>query len=212
MAVAGYGCTVKASGAAVAMTAEACALVSGNIYQITNTAKRIVDPATTLTVYENGIASVLAYTFNYLYGIVTFPSAPTTPITVTGAYLPVASVAESKGFTISLKPDLLDVTSFDSSGARSKRLGLLDADFKLERLSMFDDIDPVTGGLQTVESRFAAGTAYLLEFGLGGVYTFRAWVIAGELEASAEHDGLVAESVSFSASPQRAGAAWAFSA
>ena len=65
---AGYTGTVKASGAAVVMTAEACTSLGSNRYQITNTAKRIVDPNTALVVLENGVASVLAYTFDHLFG------------------------------------------------------------------------------------------------------------------------------------------------
>jgi predicted secreted protein len=211
VAKAGYTGTVKASGVAVVMTAEPLALVSGFVYQITNTAKRLIDPATALVVKENGVPSVLAYTVNYLYGIVTFPSAPTTPITVDGAYLPLANVAESKGYTLGLTQDMLDRTSFDSAGAMQKLAGLKDATVKLERVSINDDIDPVTGGVQSVESRFAAGTPYVIELGLGGTDSWRGWVTTAGVEIGASVDSLVAESVDFESSPQLAGAAWSFS-
>lgn len=215
---AGYSGTVKASGVAVVMTGEACTSLGGNRYQVTNSAKRIVDPNTNLVVLENGIASVLAYTFDHLFGIVSFPSAPTAPITVTGAYLPVESIAESKGFTVALSRDMLDTTSFDSAGARAKLAGLKDGTIKLDRVSAFDDIDTVTVGLQTVESRFAAGTPYVVELGLGGTDLFRAWCLTENLELGSAVDGLVTETVAFQLAPQpvtssilTARASWAFS-
>lgn len=212
MPVAGYTGTVKASGVAVAMVGEAMTLLTATKFQITNAAKRIVDPSVAILIYANAILQpATAYSFNYLFGIVTFFAPPAAPVTIDGSYLPVATIAESKGFTISLTQEMLDRTSFDSGGAVRKLAGLLDASFNLSRVSAFDDIDPVTGGLQSVESRFDAGTVYVIEFGIGGVDLLRAWVVTENLELGSEVDGLVTEEVAFQSSPQAAGAAWAFS-
>src|SRR5688500_17472698 len=126
MTVAAYPTTIKAGGAAVAFTEEATTEVTANtVFQITDTSKRIIDPATTLLVeydedgggagaYEE--ASHDEYSVDYLFGTVTFHSAlgASATVRVTGAYIPTTAIAQAKEFTLTTAADVLDKTPFNT--------------------------------------------------------------------------------------------------
>lgn len=116
--VGGYAATIKKSGTSTAMTAEACALVSGKTYQITNTAKRVIDYEAALTVLDNAVdhtADVVS--IDYLTGQVTFSSGYTVtgPVTVTGNYLPLAFLAKARGFSVTQTAAEIDTSDLESS-------------------------------------------------------------------------------------------------
>ena len=218
MALAGYSTTLKVSGVAVPVTGEACGLISGTnpnrLYQVTNTARRIWDPTAAITVKDGGVAvSSALYTFDYLFGFIQFAGYTVTgSITVDGSYLPVASITEVSSFKFSGNANLADVTSFDSAGYRAKLATLKDGsgDF-MAYSSPLSDIDPVTGGVQTLYTVLTGGTPKLLEanFG-GGAQILRAWVLLKELSIDAAVDGVVESRWSFETAPQRAGASVSF--
>jgi hypothetical protein len=120
-AAAGYQATIKKGGTSTSMTAEACSLVSGKTYQITNTAKRVIDYDTALTVYGNAIAIAASNieSIDYLTGKVTFISSytPTTPITITGNYMPMATFANCKAFTLTQSAAEIDTTVYETAQA-----------------------------------------------------------------------------------------------
>lgn len=218
MALAGHQTTLKVSGAAVAVTGEACTEISGanpnKLFQVTNTARRIWDPSAAITVKDGGVAvSSALYSFDYLFGFIQFAGyTQTGAITVDGSYLPVASIAEVSSFKFSGDANLADVTSFDSAGYRSKLATLKDGSGDLMAYSSpLNDIDPVTGGVQTLYSVLTGGTPKLFEasFG-GGAQILRAWVLLKEISVDAAIDGVVESTWSFETAPQRAGASVAF--
>jgi hypothetical protein len=212
-----FSCTLKVSGAAVPVTAEACSSISGanpnKLYQVTNTARRIWDPSVAPIVKDGGVTvSALLYTFDFLFGFIQFAGyTQTGAITVDGSYLPVASIAEVTEFSFNGKADLLDRTSYDSAGARQKVLGLVDSSGSLKMLSqLWDDLDPVTGGSQTMFAVFTSKTPKLLEFKVG-TYYLRWWVLLEGLSVSAAVAGLVETSATLAGSPQFApGAVFSF--
>jgi predicted secreted protein len=118
---AGYVATLKKTGTPTTMTAEATTFVSGKTYQITDTTKRAIDPDTAVSVYGNAIliAASNIESIDYLWGKVTFKSAytPTTPITITGKYLPLSAVARATGFTLTQQTDPVDDTDFATAQA-----------------------------------------------------------------------------------------------
>lgn len=218
MALAGYQASLKVSGVAVPVTNEACAFVSGSnpnkLYRVTNTARRIWDPTAAITVKDGGVTvSAALYTFDYLFGFIQFAGyTQTGAITVDGSYLPVASVAEVSSFKFSGSANLADVTSFDSAGYRAKLATLKEGsgDF-MAYSSPLSDIDPVTGGVQTLYSVLTGGTPKLLEVNFGaGASILRAWVMLKELGVDVAIDGVVESTWSYETAPQRAGASVAF--
>lgn len=116
--VGGYQASVKKSGTSTAMTTEACALVSGKTYQITDTTKRVIDYAAALTVFDNGVdhtADVVS--IDYLTGLVTFDAAYTVTgaVTVTGYYLPLATLAKARGFSVTQTAAEIDTTDLETA-------------------------------------------------------------------------------------------------
>lgn len=118
--VAGYNALISQGGTPTTMTAEACSLVSGKTYQITNAAHRVISYLDTLTVLDNAVnqtANVLSV--DYLNGLVTFLSTytPTGPVTVTGKYIPMTQIAKAKSFTLTQTSAAIDNTGYDDAQA-----------------------------------------------------------------------------------------------
>ena len=203
MPLAGYVAQIKLSGAAVAMTAEPCGLVGGNVFQITDASRRIVDPATAVVVKENGAPTTLAPTIDYLFGVITFPSAPTAPITIDGAFIPTYSVAECRGIAIGVSADLGDVSVFETSA--KKKLALLhDVSGSIDRLLLpLDDIDTVTGGTQSLDAWMIAGEWRVLDVLFAAGVRLRAFVIFGSYDVNASVEGLVEVSVAYEGAAQK---------
>lgn len=185
MAVAGFNCTVKLTGTSTSMTTEACTSISSTVFQVTNTAKRILDPDTALTVYDNG--SPVAdgdVTIDYLFGKITFGSPPTAPVTITANYLPTHAVAEGRSFSIQQTRDELESTAFNTTGVKSFILGLKQASGSIEGLDMLDtDIDAGAGSVVPA-TLHSAGTVKVLEVYLGGgtLGTWRGFVLLSGLQ------------------------------
>lgn len=199
MATPAFSAQVKVSGAAVAMTAEACSLVSGTTYQVTNTAKRIIDPTAAITVKDAGVAIPAAnVTVDALFGRFTLLSAPGGAVTVDASYLPTATIAETKGVELNVSADLGDATTFDSGGAKKKQTLLLDITGNLMRLALpLDDLDPVTGGLQTIDSWMKAGTPRLVDVLFTTGFRVRAWVLFKGYKVTGQLAGMVECTVDF---------------
>lgn len=212
MALAGHATRLKVSGAAVPVTGEACTSLGGGVYQVTNTARRIIDRSAAVVVKDTGTpVSATLWSFDYLFGKVTFSGySPTGAVTVDASYLPVATIAEVKSFSLQAGGDLADRTTFDSAGVKQRQATLRDASGSFVMLSSpLDDIDPVTGGTQSLHAVLTGGTPKLLETLFGTQY-LRQWVLLEGIEIGASVDGLVESSVSYQTAPAGSGAALAF--
>ncbi len=194
--------TVKVSGTAVAVTGEATTHGAGNLYQVTNTAKRIIDPNAAVVVKDGGVP-VLAKNvlINYLFGTFTLASPPGGAVTADFSYLPMNAIGEAKGYDFTRSRSLLDTTVFHATDKHRKRLaGLKDLSGSLKSLSPFNtDIDAGVGGVQSVDVFFNAGTPKLLEIrpGATGAY-FRAWILFSKEAQTAAVDALVEGNIDFS--------------
>lgn len=202
-ASAAWQAQVKVSGTAVAMLAEPCSLVSGTTYQVTNAAKRILDPAATFTVKDGGVPIPAAnVTIDGLFGKFTLASAPVGAVTVDGSYLPVADIGEAKAVEVSVSVDLLDKSVFGSQ-AKTRLAALLDYSATVGQLALpITDIDPVTGGVQSLETRRSGGTPMLLDWLIDGTNRVRAWLLIKDYKVGGKVDGLVEVNINFEGSSQ----------
>jgi hypothetical protein len=128
---AGYLATIKKSGTPTTTTGEAMTLVSGKTYQVTNSAKRLMDRTVVPIVKDNAVDHTSdVESYDYLNGTVTFKSAftPTTPITMDYTYLPTAVVGCSNEFTLTQSANANDNTCMDTAqgndGNRTFEYGL----------------------------------------------------------------------------------------
>lgn len=212
MALAGYATTLKVAGTAVPVVNEASTGLGGGVWQVTNTARRIWEPSAAVTVKDAAVTvAANLWSFDYLFGKVTFTGyTPSGAVTVDGSYLPTGPVAEVRSFNLSIKPNILDRTTFDSGGVKQKLSGLGDASGSFEFLSMpTADLDAGTGGDQSLVS-FNAGAVFKVFELKVGTWFFRAFIAIESIEESAQVDGLVQGTANFQTAPQRAGAAMGF--
>lgn len=188
--LAGYNATVYRSGAAVSMTGEACTSVSGSVYRITNSAKRVLDPASAQSVIDNGTPlSDSAVHINFATGVITKVSGSFTgPVTVTGSYLPLLAEANASSFEISADAELIDDTVMSSTTEFRSRgtLGLRDISGSVTIYDVItDDADP-GGGTVTLEADFQAGTRRIFKIVFSDGTGFAAFV---KLESLKENTG-----------------------
>lgn len=181
------GCQVLLSGTSVTMTGEACSQDAGLVYKITNAAHRLIDPAVALVVKENGSSSSQVASVDLLRGRITFSGTPSAPVTVDGAYLPVAGVNYVADFDLNISATLLDTTGFDNSTVTVQRgkQGLLDASGTIEVKQ--DSFGTIEGSARTPVTDVINGTAVIVKFYRDGTYNF--WLRA-KLE-SADGSGAV---------------------
>jgi hypothetical protein len=116
----GYITKMKKQGTSTAMTAEAAALVSGKTYQITNTAKRIINRAVAVTVFDNAVdhtADVIS--IDFLFGKVTFASGYTVTgaVTITGEYFPTLDLAKGMSYNLTQTANAIRTTDFPTAQA-----------------------------------------------------------------------------------------------
>jgi hypothetical protein len=216
MATPAYPIQLKIASATVTvMTSEATtAIVTGSQYQIVNTAKRAVDPATTLVV-KDGAATVPTanVSFDYLFGIVTFVGYTATgAVTITGAYLSTQSIAEGNGIELNLSTDLVDVSVFESS-FKKKLAVLLDSDGSIAMLRIpLEDLDSLTAGTQSFDSWMRSGTPKLLDVLFTAGARWRGWVVFKDYKVKSAIAGVIEVSLDFTGAPQGAGAVFSWGA
>lgn len=205
MATAGHTCTLKTTGSAVAVTGEATTTSAPYaVFTITNAARRVMDPATAITVKKNGVTQTGSlYLVNYLFGQITFlsPLVVTDVVTVDYAYLPLLSLAETRSFELSLSSSMLETTVMDASTAnRSRVAGLRDASGSIGTLdNLLTDLDPGAGAVRVWQEWFDAGENRVVEVSFPGGQKFRAFARLPDVKLSSGFDALVEGSINWSA-------------
>ena len=171
---AGWQTTAKVSGTAASMTAEACTGAT-TTWQITDTAKRVLDPSVTPTWYDNAVAisSGDISSVNYLTGTVVFTGSKTGPITVDADYYPMLSWASARMVEYTEEADELDTSVFGSQ-QKSSIQGMKAISGNGEILERLDyDLDS-SGDTQDWQSRYNDGVSVVLEI-TPGSGTARFW-------------------------------------
>lgn len=202
MAKAGMKALVRVSGAPLSLTNEACAEVAGSglkKYRVTDAAKRVLDRTEYIGVQQNtdGVnwvgVSAADYTLNRLTGTITFHVARATGTLVrisTGKYLPMATAAECRDFSLSLSGNNVSVASFGTEW--EKRLATTkDVSGSLSRWASTDKYfrDNLTGGKEVVIEFWHDSTLADPDF--------RIWAVLASDEMSAAIDGAQEEAVEF---------------
>lgn len=195
--LAGHATTLKIGGVSTAFTGEATTTLSATgsgfaaLRQITNTVRRILDPNAGITVRDGvTVLAASAYAVDYLFGIIKLNAVPAGAITVDGSYLPTLTVGQGRSCSINMSRAELDAGVFGEAFTKFEP-GKKSADGSIERLELFDeDLDP-GAGTTTLQALQDAGTATLLEVGLGGGRFFRAWVRLPGLNAESSAEDLV---------------------
>ena len=218
MTVAAFSCTVKQTGTAVALSGEATTALGGDVFQVTDTAKRILDPDTAITVYDGATPLAdTAVTVDYLFGKLTLASTPAGAVTIDGAYLPSYAVAEARSFELNFGKALHDSTLMAAATtSRARTPGLKDLTGNVGSLdNLLTDLD--SGGTTIVPfTDQQAGTVRVLEVTFPGAEIFRAFVLFEGISESTSFDALLESTLNFSGNArtgtdQTEGSSFAFS-
>lgn len=121
---AGYSVLLKApSGASTISANEACSLVTGKTYQVTNTAHQYLDHAFAAVPKDNGtqIAAANIVSIDYLSGTVVLDPAYTVtgPITMNIHYFTMATVAAFRSFSLKMSSAVIDDSTIPEVAANS---------------------------------------------------------------------------------------------
>lgn len=134
----GYSADLYVSGVSTAMTDEATTEVSGTVFQITSTAKRIIDHGVAVVVKVDTVVQSSGYEVNYNTGTVTFDTTQTTKtVTVTASYLPRFQVAQVRVINPEFSFDSAD-SSVCQDSAESNTLTILRARLGVELVQLLD--------------------------------------------------------------------------
>lgn len=183
--------TIKIGGTSTAMTTEACSVYAAGwsgyaaAYQITAASKRAIDPSVAVSVYVGGsLQSASAYAVDYAHGIIGFNSAPGGAVTITGAFLPLLTVAEAFSTSISYGRETAETGHYSDTGKR-KALSVKTWEGSLEAFTGPRDV--LDGGTLTFESMVGGGSKVFLEIDLGQTYKLRGWVNISKVALSVKH-------------------------
>jgi len=206
----GYLTTVKKGGTSTAFTNEATTRLTANtVYQITDTAKQVLDPTVTPTVEVDadgggggGYAAGTGYTIDYLSGTVTFAAdqGGSALVRVSGSYIPLLSVASARATSVKRSRTILDSTKFNSTGFKSFIYGLLEVSGDLELVEDgLTDHDP-GAGTQKFMLDVETPTIVFLEIRPGGSGAkTRMWAAIESADPAPSVDGLTTTKLSFKA-------------
>lgn len=185
MTQAAHSSVIKTTGTSTAVSGGACTdLGSHTAYQITDTAKRVMDPAAAVVVYKDTGSGAVAqasslYTIDGLTGTITFLSAlgGSDVVTVDYSYLPLLSVAAGKEFSIECMSELADKTTFDSGGTRERMAVMRSAKGTLGLIALLNEDLDAGAGSRKLADVLQNGTMVYLEVQPGGAgQKFRAYV------------------------------------
>ena len=214
----GFLAVIKTSGTSTAMVAEATTDVGGahTTYQITDTAKRVLDPATAVVVDKDGVPAAAAdYTLDYFTGTVTFAVALGAGVVVTfdASYLPLLEVATARDVSLSLARERLDKTAYQTSQYRQFTLGVGTCEGSLELLE-FGEVDH-DGGAGTVQftTLIDGTTPVLLEIAPATTGNrLRCWALLTTAGHKSPHDDLTSLALSFVAAGKAPAAPYSWAA
>lgn len=224
MSSAAHTGVIRCQGTSTAFTNEATTKLTANTrYQLNTDVRRLLDPAVAVVVEVDAdgaggggyvVASPSTYSVDYLFGVITFATdqGASALVRVSGSYLPVVDLLGVTSWQLDASRTVLDDTTVNNtSGWRTKKLGLRDLTCELElNESLLTDND--TGaGTKKLEDFFTNGTPLLFERLVGGK-RFRAWVLPSGTGEGGALDELVKNTVNFTGAAQAVGAGFGWEA
>lgn len=195
-----YNVTVSVTGDSTSMVNEAMN-GAGSTYQITDAARRLVDPSSAITIKEGGVATVKTFTFDYFTGTVTFVGTPTLAVTIDGNFLPVRQLTEAYEIDVSLSRNLSDTSRLgEDFTRRTAAIADITGSF-----SCYDDGNTVYGLDLDLNQVLVDGTTKVIKVALGdGTNILQFFALLETNEVSASVDSVQQLTVSFSANAQTA--------
>lgn len=181
-------------GTSTAMVDEACTEVSGTDFQVTDSARRVLDPdpSVGVVVKVNGATvSPDTYEVNYYFGIITFDTSQTgSAVTVTANYIPRHMLALAHAVDPQFSHGEAETVCFGNAGT-SRIVTISDLEASI---STYDaGLTVLDGGTLTLTAALFGQSPKLFEYDPGDPSgeVYRAWVRLFEQSHSSPVDGAV---------------------
>lgn len=186
----GYLASIKKSGTSTPFSDEGMTNTTGNVWQITDSAKEVFDRDTLPDFFDNGVPIPTndIVKIDYLYGRVTFTGIKTGPITVDGDFFPMTEVAGAKDAALNRTSAIHDDTDTSNQGAHTKISGLHDISLTLGR---WDDVSHSFTDI--INNRVPV----VIEYAPSPSKSYRGWFVAESSGQTLDLDALLEESISF---------------
>jgi hypothetical protein len=190
MAIPGYKSLVKISGAPVAFIDEpTTADAQFKVYTISNDTKSVWDPEAPVAVAINGTpASTSEYTVNRLFGKVTFKTEllETDVVTVSGSYLPMATVAQAYELRYNIQATNGDITAFQDTWTKRTQAHL-DASGSFEKWFIFSET--------LAQELISSDSPVVVEMQFNNQVDLRAWALLSSVEPSVQAKQIQTEGI-----------------
>ncbi len=160
----GYNAAVYATGTSTLMTLEPCSVVSGDLYEVTDSARRILDAFPVPIVNDSGgVVPAAEYTIGYNFGTINFNVSPTPPVTITANFLPRHLLDFIQATELSMSWEERDSTVLGNSG-EDQTLTIMRVALSLDTLDAMDDDIDDGGGTLTLSDIFEGVDHVIIEF------------------------------------------------
>lgn len=186
------------------MTAQATTSLGGNVYQITDATRRILDPATVVVVDDGGvpIAASGIDDIDFMTGTVTLAAAPSGVVTIDAAYVPTVDIADCFGVSINDSTELYDATVFATSDVatlgRRRIAGLTSIDVEISSLQLLAT-EPGGDDDFVIRELVDQGKPILVEIRLAALAPLlRVWAILSAANIDSPIDGRIESSITAS--------------
>ena len=158
---AGKNADLYTTGTSTSMTDEACTENSGTEFQVTASAKRILDTSVAVVVKVDTVVQSSGYSVDYNFGKVTFDTSQTgSTVTITASYLPRHNLAKIYDASISDSWDTVDTTCFQDD-AQDTTLTIRRASISFSTYDLLDTV--YDGGTEDLNNTFANGDLKVFE-------------------------------------------------
>ena len=203
-ATAGYNAALKVGGTATTITDEATTELDAGppqVFQITNAAKQVLDPATAVVIKDETTADVTDdFAIDFNTGTVTSETGGYVSVTISGKYIPLHTVARVQVATINASVAELDKSSLGNAYTEFD-CGQMTAEGEINYLAALSDV--LDGGSLTWQSLFDGRTMFLLQAEYAS-RLFIAWVHLRGVPSELPQGGLVTHNISFKSASRRA--------
>ncbi len=191
---------IKASGAGLSYSSEACTEIDATHFQVTNTAKRVMSPTAALVIKANTVVQVLGtdYTVDRLLGIITFLASKTgqTVIVFSGTYLPMTAVAQAENYKMYIKKNNGESNVMNGGGWKTRAGLLWDAGGSLTEYFVGDHY---------LRDAFGADTPIVIEETLSGTLHCRQWAYINSYDADGPANAFVKDTITWDGTPDTDG-------
>lgn len=178
--------SVNAQSSAIAFIDEATTTSDNIIYTISDSAKELWDLDTAIVVKDTAVVTVENYSIDRLNGTITFDTATSRTITVSGSYVVTTLIAEADEYSFNGETDAKESTVF-LQNYKSYETGVLNATVSISKFKVDDAYLTILLSKDRV----------ILELNIDSTNTIKMFAVLTSVESNATIEELERESLQY---------------